>query len=306
MRNKQLIIGCLSFFSFFCTSALAELKPLNAKGAYFGQTPPGLTPKVFAPGLVSTTNWEQNGVFTPDMNEYYFLREVELNGQLQQQFVVLKNIDNQWHEEVISGRVGQPSISPDGQTMHLGKRYKVRSNDTWSDIKALKAPFDAFRIMRMASSRKGTWVFDEATRDGKGQLRFSQLVNGKRSAPKPFPKAINTGQWNAHPFIAPDESYLIWDGQRDSDVRNADLFISFRQPDGSWGEAIKFGDDINTPTSEAGARVSPDGKYLFFNRRVGYFDWTSPEGKTETIPNTDVFWVDAKIIDELRLKANAR
>ncbi len=27
------------------------------------------------------------------------------------------------------------------------------------------------------------------------------------------PKEINTGTWNAHPYIAPDESYLMWDGE---------------------------------------------------------------------------------------------
>ena len=91
------------------------------------------------------------------------------------------------------------------------------------------------------------------------------------------------------PFIAPDETYIIWDGQRDSAVRNAELYISFRQKDGSWGEAIKMGDTINTEASEFAASVTPDGKYLFFNRNMGP-------------GNPDTFWVDAQIIETLRPK----
>lgn len=63
--------------------------------------------------------------------------------------------------------------------------------------------------MGLTVSSKGTYVFDEATRDGKGVLRYSRLVDGKREAPRPLSKVINTGKWNGHPFIAPDESYIM-------------------------------------------------------------------------------------------------
>ena len=46
--------------------------------------------------------------------------------------------------------------------------------------------------------------------------------------------------------------------------------------------------------------MTPDGKYLFFNRKVGEFDWTHPDGKVETISDTDVYWVDASVIQDLR------
>lgn len=294
-----ILIACFSLV-LSVANAANPLSSTSLNGPYLGQKPPGMVPEVFAPGIISTDAWEVSGVFTPDMNEFYYIREVEKNKKLEQQFVMYKNQRDSWESKVISPRVGQPFISPDGETMHLGRRFKVRTEDGWSDTKSLDAPFLQYRIMRLTSSEKGTYVFDEAKPDGTSILRYSNLVDGKRLAPKPLPDTINTGQYNVHPFIAPDESYIIWDGQRDSDVRNADLFISFKQKDGSWGNAIKMGDEINTPASEAGARVTPDGKYLFFNRTVGTFDYTHEDGRVESIPNVDIFWVSAKIIEKLR------
>ncbi len=141
--------------------------------------------------------------------------------------------------------------------------------------------------MRVTASDKGTLVIDEAQENS--VLRISRIVDGVRQASKPLPKEINTGRYNAHPFIAQDESYIIWDGQRNSSDSNADLFISFRQKDGAWGQAIKLGGEINTPASEFAAQVTPDGKYLFFNRNIDK-------------DNVDTFWVDAKVIEKLRPK----
>lgn len=261
-------------------------------GPYLGQKPPGLIPEAFAPGIVSTEGWEIGGAFTPDMKEFYFIRKVEENGKLKQEFVVFQNENNRWHETVVSPRVGQPFIAPDGKIMHLGKRYMERTKTGWSERKSLGGPFDNIPIMRLTASAKGTYVFDEMKPSGDNLIRYSRLIDGKREEPRSFSKEINTGKYNVHPFIAPDESYIIWDGQRDSVVRNADLYISFRQNDGSWSEAVKMGDKINTGASEAGAMVTPDGKYLFFNRNVG-----SDKGE-----NVDIYWVDAQIIEDLRPK----
>ena len=280
--------------------AQQSVHPLE--GPYLGQQVPGMTPEVFAPNVISTSMWETSGVFSPDMKAFYYIRGIKKDNKLEQQLVAYKHIDNKWISSVVSPRIGQPAFSPDGKTLHLGARHVNISVDGWSEIKRKSEDFTQYRIMSLSTSNYDTYVFDEATSDGKGVLRYSTLVNGLRTTPKPLPEVINTGEWNAHPFIAPDESYIIWDGQRNSDIRNADLFISFKDQNGNWSEAIKFGDEINTPASEAGGRVTPDGKYLFFNRTVGSFDWTHDDGQIETIPNVDVFWVDARVIDALRPK----
>lgn len=257
------------------------------EGPYLGQTPPGMTPEVFAPGIISTDGWEYGVVFSPSLTELYWVREVNADTEPEQQFVVFEQKAGTWHERVIGDRTGTATLSRDGKTMFFGRSYKVRTDEGWSEFKRLGPAFEDIRIMRVTASDAGTIFFDEA--NDHSTLRYSRLVDGKREDPKPLPKEINTGEFNAHPFIAPDESYIIWDGQRDSPVRNADLFISFKKADGSWGEAIKFDDRINTPSADFAAHVTPDGKYLFFNRSVG------PD-------NTDAFWVDANIIEELRPK----
>ncbi|MEE8295675.1 MAG: hypothetical protein V3R64_08180 [Sphingomonadales bacterium] len=257
------------------------------EGPYLDQKPPGSIPEVFAPGIVSTEHFEYSGVFTPDMKEFYLIRN---GGKYEKSsFVVFQYKNNRWRESVVSPRVGQPFIAPDGKTIHLGGRYMERSEAGLSEIKSLGSSFEDIRIMRLTASSKGTYVFDEAgSDDGDGVIRYSRLIDGKREEPRPLSKEINTGRYNAHPFIAPDESFIMWDGRRDGGFGDSDIYISFRQQDGSWGAAINLGDKINTEAWEASASVTPDGKYLFFHRSIA--------------ENVDIFWVDAQIIETLRPK----
>jgi hypothetical protein len=43
-----------------------------------------------------------------------------------------------------------------------------------------------------------------------------------------------------------------------------DLYVRFRNPDGSWGEAVNLGDTINTPAANFCPMVTPDGKNIFY------------------------------------------
>ncbi|PKV50929.1 WD40 repeat protein [Aquimarina sp. MAR_2010_214] len=257
------------------------------EGPYLGQKPPGITPEVFAPGFVSTEHRDHNAFFTPDMKEFYFTRKDVKNGKWS--LVLFKSENNQWRESVVGPRVGRPLLAPDGKCMHLGSKYIERTEIGWSEVKSLGPMFDRedWGIMRLSASVKGTYVFDDYKSND--VIRISTLKDGKREEPRLLGKEINTGKYNAHPFIAPDESYIIWDGERDSGYGDIDLYISFRQQDGSWGAAINLGNKINTSVREASAYVTPDGKYIFFNREV-------------SSGNGDIFWVDAQIIETLRPK----
>ena len=281
-----------------CKTDKSNTKEKNlviGESPYLNQKTPGLIPEPFAPGVVSTDNWEASGVFTPDLKEFYFIREVgETEEEKAMKFIVYRYKNNEWQDSIISPRVGEPFISPDGKIMHLGRKYKERmENGDWSKIKTLHSILDSIPIMQLSSSASGTYVFDAM---GEGVLRYSRIIDGKREEPKLFGEEINTGTANAHPFIAPDETYILWDGRRESGYGNADIYVSFRQNDGSWSEAINLGDKINTASSENGARVTPDGKYLFFNRNVGKVK------PTDKYDDVNMFWVDAKVIETLKPK----
>ena len=166
-----------------------------------------------------------------------------------------------------------------------------RTEDGWSEVKSLGPSFEEIEIMRLTASSKGTYVFDEiGSEDGNGVLRYSRLIDGAREEPRPFNEEINSGKFNAHPFIAPDESYLIWDCRRDDGYGGSDIYISYRQQDGSWGPAINLGGEINSEGWDAAASVTPDGKYLFFHR-------------LNDAGNANIYWVDAQIIETLRPKS---
>ncbi len=261
--------------------------------AYFGEQPPGLTPQLFAPEIVSPDGLFEGGTFSPDMKSFYFTRK---NGKYEKRtFFVIRYENNGWGEESETD-IEYPRFSKDGNTMYKGNKYRSRTDTGWSELKSMGAPFTDKHIMGISVSDKGTFFFDEWDgKDTTGAISYSRLINGEYEPRQKLGKEINTGTWIAHPKIAPDESYLLWDVEREDGFGGSDIYISFRQKDGSWLPAINMGDKINTELQESGVSVTPDGKYLFFSR--GQWE-TKADGSTNWVGKS--YWVDAQIIENLR------
>lgn len=267
----------------------AELPVLE--GPYLGQKPPGMLAEPFAPGIISTEGWELEGVFAPGMKEFYFTTN---SGKDTPSMVIgFRQKNNVWEKFIELKRKGEIVFSPDGNRMHMAKGYKDRVGDGWSERKSLGPMFDRkdFGIMRLSASTKGTYVFDDYKSNDDDAIRISTFKDGERQAPQKMGSVVNTGKMTAHPFIAPDESYLIWDSEREGGYGDSDLYISFRQKDGTWGPATNMGDKVNSDKWDAYASVTPDGKYILFNR-----------GIDDDNQNVDIYWVDAQIIEALRPK----
>ncbi len=257
--------------------------------SFLGQKPPGLTPELFAPGIVSTKNLEIEAAISASMKEFYFVRQKE-GEQPKSHLIQYKN--GKWEESEVERPSGEVFISTDNKTMHLGSKYIERTPLGWTAEKSLGAQFEKFPIMRLTASSAGTYVFDE--REEFGVIRYAKLIDGKREEPKVFNEEIITGKYTAHPFIAPDESYLIWDSEREDGYGDSDLYISFRQENGSWGPAINMGKEINTEVDDTYGSVTSDGKFFFFNR--------ISLGESMEESEANIFWVDARIIENLRKK----
>lgn len=291
MNPSFAVIGLTFSALLLSTASYSEVFPV-LEGPYMGQTPPGMVAEPFAPGIISKEGWELEGVFAPGMKEFYYT----INGSKEPEgfsptVIGFRQANNVWKKYIEFRRRGEIVLSPDGNRMHMAEGYTDRVGDGWSERKSLGPMFERedWGIMRLSASAKGTYVFDDYKSND--VIRISKLVDGKRQAPEVMGPMVNTGKWTAHPYIAPDESYLIWDSEREDGYGGSDLYISFRQEGGSWGPAINMGDKVNSDNWDAYASVTPDGKYILFNRGIDL----------ESDPaNVDIYWVDAKVIDELR------
>ena len=267
----------------------------DTETAYFGEKPPGLIPVEFAPAILSPEGSFEGGKHSPDMKKYYFTRK---NGKYKERtFFVIRYENGNWGNESET-ELKWPRFSKGSDTIYRGNKYRERTDTGWSELKSMGPPFTDIHIMGISLSDKGTFFFDQfAPPDTIGAISYSRLINGKYEPRQKMGKEINTGTWIAHPNIAPDESYLIWDVVREDGYGQADIYISFRQKDGSWLPAMNMGDKINTELQESGVYVSPDGKYLFFSRGE---EKVREDGSTYWVGKP--YWVDAQVIENLRPK----
>lgn len=266
------------------------------RGDYLGYPPPGLMPEIFAADFVSTQYTEFAGTFTPDFSEYYFTRRGPFPNGLAQ-IMITKRVGDTWTRPAVADFSSnnyefEPYVTPDGLTLYFGSRrstdgvsppgimhewYLEKHDSVWSEPLLLGAPFFERMVMYPSVSSNGTFYFTDY--DG---VYYSELFNDTYQEPLKLGPEINFLPLTAHTFIAPDESYLIFDGQ----PRGAgltDIFISYKKSDGCWTKGKYMGKEINSGESQAIASVSPDGECLFFTR------------------NADIYWMDAAIIDDLKL-----
>ncbi|MBV1908332.1 MAG: hypothetical protein KUG78_03365, partial [Kangiellaceae bacterium] len=199
---------------------------------YFSEKPPALTPKLFDPKIVSPEGSFEGGSFTPDMKEFYFTRK---NGKYKRRtFFVIRYENNRWEQESET-EIRWPQFSADGKIMFLGKQYRERTDTGWSEPKS-KGEFLKEQAHGISVSSNGTYYFPLYKKEdnGHGNLGYSRLINGKYEEPVRMGTEINTGKYIAHPYIAPDESYLMWDVERQDGHGESDIYISFKQKNGSW------------------------------------------------------------------------
>jgi ankyrin repeat protein len=272
------------------------------KGDYLGQTPPGDTPEIFAIGIVSDYGMEAEhspAVFSPDGNELFWTK------QFRGPILFMRRVNGLWtapEKAPFNSEFGdgEPFFTPDGnkllflsfRPLEAGGRtdkeslWSVkRTNGGWSEPKPVSPSINAYELhWEISISAKGTVYFsaDHGGGLGKRDIYCSRLVDGQYEQPANLGSPINTEGIEHTPFIAPDESYIIFSSDGHQPIYGGlDLFISYKNDDGSWTDPINLGEKINTYWFELWPAITPDGKYMFFLRG-------------------EIMWVDAGFIEELR------
>ncbi|MEN8122787.1 MAG: hypothetical protein ABFS35_20775 [Bacteroidota bacterium] len=294
MIKKAMLIIVFILFTFLLIGH-------NISWQYYGQTPPGKSAKLFAPDIIKHLA-HSSPTFTPDGREIYWSTVSGKNETRKIYYVKFEN--NKWSKPMVANFSGnyhddQPFISYDGQKLYFAsKRPKIKNGKQENDIWILNKKEQGWGkpetinnligLWTPTATRNGTIYFLEII-EGTRVICRSELKNGEYSEVECLNKNINKkGSLNWCPFIAPDESYLIFSSHRDGGFGAGDIYISFKNDKGAWQKAINMGSSINTDKQERFPGVSPDGKYLFFTR------WHSSPYYH------DLYWIDAGIINDLR------
>jgi hypothetical protein len=302
-----------SVLGFLILSALliAGRNPQETSGLYFGQAPPGDTPIVFAQGVISKEDrFEQFMLFSPDGRELTF--GVTNSDWSAFSLHHMKMEDGHWTVPIAAPFLGSDSSGltsclsfETGMAFYTAARpsyppcdiWMSKQGDAgWSEPRKLGPPIsseaDEFEV---AISRSGTLYFSSTRKGGEGDIDIyrARFVDGGYPTAENLGPPINTSSGDDLPYIASDESYLIFASDRPGGFGKRDLYISF-QVEGAWTEATNLGAPINSEYWDIYPSVSPDGKYLFFTRRQS---WQSTE-------DSDIYWVSAGFINRQKETIN--
>jgi hypothetical protein len=326
--KRLLLILCLMVSSL--VNSFSDDKDITKlSGPYLGQKPPGKTPELFAPGIVSGGSHDLNITISPDLNEIYITRS---GPDWFSAILAFKNSKDGWSEADVVNFPGSmqshyPFISTDGKMMFFnahptagGEESKIwiaiYKGGEFSEWRMLEAEFNSSsQAMFPSVSSNGSIYFSSNRAEGQGgfDLYKSELTVGSYSTPENLGSEINSSANEFHAYIASDESYIIFDSNRQGGSGRNDLYISYRKPEGGWTSAINMGTTINTENGEQRPYVSPDGKYLFFcsDRPNPQIQVTERSLTFEEFVKRidgpgngfqDIYWIDAKIIKELKPK----
>ncbi len=273
------------------------------RGPYLGQPEPGDAPARFALGIVSGHGFNSEhspAAFSPDGTEVYWTRA--FRGPIE----VSRLEGGRWTAPAPAPFLsdygdGEPIFSPDGLRLYFlsqrplepgaepGKEniwFMEREGDGWSAPRPMDAVVNEFNHHWLFSvSEAGTLYFSSIREEGYGarDLFRSRRVNGVHQPPENLGPIVNSAGDEHTPFIAPDESYLIFSssghGQEDGQFH---FLISYLQPDGAWSPPQVL-DHVTAPVENPLCPIiTADGKFMFF------------------IGSGDIWWSRADFIEEMR------
>jgi len=279
--------------------------PPLLQGDYLGEQLPGSEPATFAPGIVSragSENIHSTTVFSRDGSEVYW------SDSWAAPISFMKRIDGRWtmpaHVPFTTGNIDDlPMFSPDERRLYflsstpIGDGDPTRQeflwyveresrDDEWSEPIPGPAAINAVPLhWQFAIAPNGDFYIPTTTANSLGarDIHISRLADGEYQAVEPLGAQVNTAGDEHMPFIAPDDSYMVFAARdRPGTSDTFLLYISFRDSGGNFAEPIALPEAINGNGHRICPVITPDGKYLFY------------------LAGTEVHWVSTDFVETLR------
>ena len=255
-------------------------------------------PTIFDEGVISTSDYETHPAFSPSGDTLYLLKCLADANFCT--ICVSYHSGGKWTIPQVVSFSGQyndadPFVTKDGKTVYFVSNrplqeggtakedwdiWKVERNATgWSKPTHLDSPISSEAGEYFPTlADNGNLYFGSSREGGKGKsdIYVSKFINGKYTDPVNLGDSINTTDNEYEPFIAIDESYMIFMATKPDGIAHADFFISYNIKD-KWSKAEKLAGPINSPATEWGGKGTRDGKYFFFGSSRNKIDNRLPQ-----------------------------
>jgi len=274
-------------------------QPIPADSLYLGLSRPGDSAVVFAPGRISIPGRNEACItFSPDGKTFFY--SIEFWPSPGTPFIFKYEYkNNKWNGPDTASfsknrLTNEPFFAFNGSRVYLDANptqnqvgavdlsYVTKNDTVWSNPISLGSPpnlsVDQYHPCIVAD----TSVYFSASN---GLIVRSQFHNGvyQPRTILPFPiNYANTTQTWGDPYVAPDESFIIFKSSRSGGFGGNDIYISYKKSNGNWTNPKNLGSKINTQFDEASGDITPDGNYMTFGS------------------NKDLKWVSASFINALR------
>jgi alpha-L-fucosidase len=273
------------------TFALYEAPQVNAPAPHQAPVIANSTGSsmAFAGGKFDSLGEVYGPSFSPDMKTVYFTKRNSRKGD---ESIYYAEFDGAvWSSAKLAPFSGlfydkEPFVSPDGTKVFFAstRPQKPGSSESAFDLFVVTKDSTGWGVPRNMGAAVNSDAYDNfpsvaangnlyfaSKRDGgKGglDLYVAKFSGTEYQAAENLGDAINTSAMESDPYIAPDESYLIFTSTRDGGKGAGDLYITFHS-DGKWTDPQNLGGAVNTPEFEYAPLVSPDGKTFYFSRDWG-------------------------------------
>lgn len=242
---------------------------------------PLLAGELIGPGVISTGLQETSVAITADGNTLFFMRSDM--GETDDTIMVSHKRGKTWGAPEVASFSGQwhdsePTLSPDGKRLYFVSNRPPHPGGAPVTASMAGHEFPGKNLWYVQAKAGGGWDapvhVDGALNDGAMIYNPSVATNGNIyfSAHRPdsgkayqIYVARRTGDGYAtpeqvplgdvannrmDPAIDPAERFIVFAGNEGDSLGRADLYIAYRQADGSWGKPEHLGGDINSKALE--------------------------------------------------------
>jgi len=288
-----------------------EIPPSSSQKRYLGFDPPGEEGRIFAPGVISSKMDEHSApAIAPDGHEIFW--SVFNESDKRMEIKTATREEGVWSPPETADFSGifwddSPVFSPDGAKLFFCSKRPAdadalprndqdiwvlhRQETGWSQPERLSFNTEQAESWCSAAAN-GNLYFTAVYHDslGKGDLYIAKNIGGAYAKPVNIGAPVNARSNEMTPYIAPDESFLIFASTER--YLGDGLYLCFRKATGAWTEPVLINNLLNPVSFKRHPGISPDGRFLFYVARV------------KDDARREIFWVGTDIIAEFKSRTD--